>query len=71
MQARLSQSRYDRRWHTIAAQIPTSDLSIRGLGAHFSFLLSAFSFSPPLLSPHPLGRAKRSEAPSPALRTLI
>jgi rhodanese-related sulfurtransferase len=41
----LSQSRYDRRWHTIAAQIPTSDLSVLGAAdAHFSFLFSAFSF---------------------------
>ena len=28
----LRRRQYDRRWHTIEAQIPTSDLSVRGLG---------------------------------------
>ena len=30
VQSRLSEFHYDRRWHTIEAQIPTSDLSVRG-----------------------------------------
>ena len=48
VQSHLSQVRYERRWHTIEAQIPTSDLSVRGPEGVFRPSFPRNPFSPGL-----------------------